>query len=81
MRFANDKNLQHNENDFEQLEQNSGIWGYEELPFLTSKAENKIYNYATDSSLNVAKMNSILDGDVVDAINEVKNLIASTIYN
>lgn len=81
MRVANDKNLQQHQSEFELLEQNLGILGSEELHFFTSKSENKTYNYATNSSFDVATMTSILDGDVVDAINEVKKVISSKLFS
>lgn len=81
MRVANDKNLQQYQSDFELLEQNLGILGSEELHFFSSKSNNQTYNYATNSSFDVATMTSILDGDVVDAINEVKKVIISKLFS
>ncbi|CAM4098126.1 acyl-CoA dehydrogenase [Flavobacterium antarcticum] len=63
--------------DFEVLEQKLGILGSEALLKFTQNDKNQTYNYETDSTFAVGKMTSILDGDVADAINEVKKVIST----
>lgn len=63
--------------DFVLLEQNLGILGSEALLSFTQNDKNQTFNYETNSSFEVEKMAAILDGDVVDAINEVKKVISS----
>ncbi len=77
IKVANEQNLEQYRNDFELLEQNLGILGSEELHFFSSKTDNQTYNYATVSSFDVPQMTALLDGDVADAINEVKEVISS----
>ena len=63
--------------DFELLEQKLGILGSEALLFFTKNNQNQTYNYETDSSFEIKNLTAILDGDVVNAINEVKKVISS----
>lgn len=78
LKMSGSHNLSKYKNQFELLEQNLGILGSEQLQFFTKNIENQTYNYETNSSFDVYKMTAILDGDVVDAINEVKKVISSS---
>ncbi len=78
LKISGSHNLSKYRNQFELLEQNLGILGSEQLQFFTKNIENQTYNYETNSSFDVYKMTAILDGDVVDAINEVKKVISSS---
>jgi acyl-CoA oxidase len=62
---------------FELLEQNLGILGSEEIQFFTKNASNQTHNYESNYSFAVNHMTAILDGDVANAINEVKKVISS----
>lgn len=63
--------------DFVLLEQNLGILGSEALLKFTKNDKNQTYNYETNSTFAVDEMTAILDGDVADAINEVKKVIST----
>ncbi len=76
--FSNNDSLRIYRTDFEILEQKVGILGSEELNFFIKNTTNQTYKYETHSTFNVADLNAILDGSVVNAINEVKKVISST---
>jgi acyl-CoA oxidase len=78
LKISGSHNLSKYRSQFELLEQNLGVLGSEQLQFFTKNIENQTYNYETNSSFDVDQMTAILDGDVVDAINEVKNVISSS---
>jgi acyl-CoA oxidase len=69
--------LRQHKNAFELLEQKLGILGSEAILVFTQNNTNQTYNYETHSSFSVDKMTEILDGDVANAINEVKKIISS----
>jgi acyl-CoA oxidase len=78
LKISGSHNLSKYRSQFELLEQNLGVLGSEQLQFFTKNIENQTYSYETNSSFDVDQMTAILDGDVVDAINEVKNVISSS---
>lgn len=77
LKVANSDLFEKYRQDFVLLEQNLGILGSEALLSFTQNDKNQTFNYETNSSFEVEKMTVILDGDVVDAINEVKKVISS----
>lgn len=77
LKVASVDSLSKYKEDFEALEQNLGILGSEALLKFTENNKNQTYNYETNSSFEVEKLTSILDGEVADAINEVKKVISS----
>ena len=77
LKVAGSESLSQYREDFEILEQNLGILGSETLLKFTQNDKNQTYNYETDSTFGVEEMTAILDGDVADAINEVKKVISA----
>ena len=77
VKVSGSDSVQKYRHDFELLEQNLGILGSEALLSFTQNDKNQTYNYETNSSFEVAQMTAILDGDVADAINEVKKVIST----
>lgn len=77
LKVANSDLFEKYRQDFVLLEHNLGILGSEALLSFTQNDKNQTFNYDTNSSFEVEKMAAILDGDVVDAINEVKKVINS----
>ena len=78
LKVSGSDSFQKQREDFELLEQNLGILGSEALLSFTQNDKNQTYNYETNSSFEVAQLTAILDGDVANAINEVKKVISTT---
>lgn len=77
MKFSKDNGLLMHRPDFENLEQRLGILGSEAVLVFLNNNKNQTYNYETNSTFDVATLTSILDGDVANAIKEVKKVISS----
>ncbi|WP_026978660.1 acyl-CoA dehydrogenase [Flavobacterium tegetincola] len=77
LKVSADTSLDQYKSLFEKLEQDLGILGSEALLNFTKNNTNQTYNYETNSSFDVVKMTAILDGNVANAINEVKKVISS----
>ena len=77
MKLSKDNGLLMHRPDFENLEQRLGILGSEAVLVFLNNNKNQTYNYETNSTFDVVTLTSILDGDVANAINEVKKVISS----
>ena len=77
LKVANDASASKYKENFEILEQNLGILSSEAVLKFSDNNKNQTYNYTTNSSFEVDNLTAILDGDVVNAINEVKKVIIS----
>ena len=77
LKMANDSSASKHREAFELLEQNLGILGSEAVLKFSDNTKNQTYNYITNSSFEIADLAAILDGNVAEAIKEVKEIISS----